>query len=529
MDTSPDSTSRGDQESQVNKLRTLLENSDARARRFEAIAEKMPSLVWIKDREHRLIYCNPAFEEAFGIETGAWLNKSGWDLFPEEQARAIADNDSRVFASNIVLRIVETISFNGIEYHYLSYKFPLNDGPQQYIAGVSIDISTQVETEQRLREEIRSNENIIRTRDRLMSVLAHDVRTPIFTMGQLAELLFEKHHNLSPGELEDNLKGIQTTANSILGTIEQLLTWAKTQQEKIRARHKAITPFRSIEIARGLLAQSAALKEIRIDNKVDPDLRVVGDAELFETVVRNLLSNALKYSPRGGSIRIEQKLEDDYGVISIIDRGRGIDETRLEQIRRGERLKSTPGTEHEAGSGLGLMMCREFIAKQSGTLDVSSEPGKGTRVSVSLPLIDKDSELYQLIYISRCQRNYNATQLRAMADNFREFNQHNHVTGVLAHIPGRFLQIIEGHRLILDSLYEAIGQDSRHSECILLHREPAEHRLFPDWHMDPFRPADGGASAEIQFDEFIACRSSFPDDPVLGLLKSYLSAAMIEA
>ena len=122
---------------------------------LEGLLEHSPTLNWMKDDQHRMIYMNPAFEAAFSIDRAEWMHKSGWDLFPEHMAKAMAENDSRVQRTLVAEQVTETVLSSGRPVHYLSWKVPLPqpDG-RVFLGGISIEIADQVEAERALTEAV---------------------------------------------------------------------------------------------------------------------------------------------------------------------------------------------------------------------------------------------------------------------------------------------------------------------------------------------------------------------------------------
>lgn len=169
--------------------------------------------------------------------------------------------------------------------------------------------------------------------------------------------------------------------------LENLLTWAKAQMRKIE-----FTPFIQpiygvVEQNVKLFHQTAKNKEIQINNLVPNELLAYFDTNLIDTVIRNLLSNAIKFTPHYGTVLIgaDDNFDENYIVVFVKDNGVGVEKERLEKLFEMSKARSTQGTAGERGSGLGLLLCKEFVEISGGQIWAESEPNKGTVIYFTLP------------------------------------------------------------------------------------------------------------------------------------------------
>jgi two-component system, sensor histidine kinase and response regulator len=167
--------------------------------------------------------------------------------------------------------------------------------------------------------------------------------------------------------------------------LENLLTWSRAQRQKITITPQKIAVHFIVEKCFGLLIQNAIQKEIRLKNLLPPETVIYADEEMITTIIRNLVSNAIKFTNRGGTITVAAKTENGEVTISVSDTGIGIPKDKITQLFHPDVNNSSPGTEGEQGTGLGLIICKDFAEKNKGEIRVESETGKGTVFYLSLP------------------------------------------------------------------------------------------------------------------------------------------------
>ncbi len=224
------------------------------------------------------------------------------------------------------------------------------------------------------------------TKDRLFSIIGHDLRGPIGGFKQLIDFLISDFDLNETETLSEILQSAQGTATTTYDLLENLLLWAKSLQNNItfspvNCNLNEITTKTII-----LLQEVANQKEIMIHNKTPENQSVYADVNMLTTVIRNLISNAIKFTPNNKSITISINKDENYWVISIKDEGIGISPNDIKKIFNPNINFTTYGTNLEKGSGLGLMLCQEFIEKHGGKIWIESELGKGSDFKFMLPL-----------------------------------------------------------------------------------------------------------------------------------------------
>jgi signal transduction histidine kinase len=222
-------------------------------------------------------------------------------------------------------------------------------------------------------------------KDKLLSIIAHDLRNPFSVLITFSKLLLDTIDDFSKDDILNYLNTFYQTSKQGYNLLDNLLNWSKSQTGKMEIVSEILNLKDLVEENITLLYSQANSKKISMINKVPEDLKGVADLNMILTVVRNLITNAIKFTPEGGKIEITGKSGKNYSEITIEDSGVGISAEDLDKIFRIEIKHSTPGTNDERGSGLGLVLCKEFVEKNFGILKATSEPGKGSKFSFTLP------------------------------------------------------------------------------------------------------------------------------------------------
>jgi len=237
------------------------------------------------------------------------------------------------------------------------------------------EIQSQAEMLEEQKEKLKL---LNQAKDKMFSIIAHDLRSPFSNFKSLLEIMVNHPDRFDNERKERSLANLLELANSTHDLLENLLTWAGNQQEVINFEPKKVQVSQIIgEIIR-LIKPNLERKNIDIFNTIDPQCELYADSNMVKTIFRNLLNNAVKYTPHGGEVTIRMEHINEFIEFAIQDTGVGIPSDRIPKLfSLGEHF-TTPGTDNEAGSGLGLMLCKDFVEKNNGKIWVESEPGKGS-------------------------------------------------------------------------------------------------------------------------------------------------------
>jgi len=365
------------------RVEDLLQHSEER---YRAIIDNLGEGIGFVNSGEQFEFVNSAAEKIFGVGPGKLVgmsldqlvSKDQYDLIQKETAlRAKGINNEyeiEIIRSNGEKRTVFVTAVGKTD----------RDGHLLGTYGVFSDITDRKKVEIDIRE---ANEELVKInseKDKFFSIIAHDLRGPFNGFLGLTRIMAEG----SPGYDESQKMAIQLqkSATKLFRLLENLLHWSQMQQG-IFPFNPAATRLKPVvnEII-SLAEESANFKNISISNDIPGDMVVFADNAMLQTVIRNLLSNAVKFTPRGGKISISAKVEkDELVTISVMDSGIGMDTNMVNNLFSLNAQTNREGTEKESSSGLGLLLCKEFVEKQGGKLWVESEVGKGSACCFTIP------------------------------------------------------------------------------------------------------------------------------------------------
>jgi len=221
-------------------------------------------------------------------------------------------------------------------------------------------------------------------KDKLFSIIAHDLKNPFNSIIGLSDLLVDHSEELEEKEKGEFLVSIQQTSKNAFQLLENLLGWAMSELKKIPFNPGPTEPSQLIESSIQLIHLSARNKNITLVNRVPEQIRVTADKNMLATIFRNLITNAVKYSYPGGTVEVSHSLQPGKHVFLVSDRGVGMTPEQKEKLFN-LGCTSTFGTNNEKGTGLGLILCKEFVEKHGGQIWVDTEPGKGSTFNFTIP------------------------------------------------------------------------------------------------------------------------------------------------
>ena len=241
----------------------------------------------------------------------------------------------------------------------------------------------------RLREMNRIEEQLAElnaTKDKFFSIIAHDLRGPLSAIISLSELLRDNRDDLSEKQVAEIINNQYDVSWQSLKLLDNLIKWAQLQTGRLVPYPKNFDLHELINDLIDFSAPVAEEKNISLHIKNCQELEVYADEDMIRTVMINLINNAIKFTSPGGSVTVSCKTTSENVLISVEDTGVGIDEARLKTLFLIDQSISTDGTANEKGTGLGLILCKEFVEKNNGTITASSTPGVGSRFTFKLPL-----------------------------------------------------------------------------------------------------------------------------------------------
>ncbi len=225
------------------------------------------------------------------------------------------------------------------------------------------------------------------SKDKFFSIIAHDLKNPFNAIIGFSEMLNEELNSDQSSRSHEYAHLINVSAVQTLKLLENLLEWAKSQRGKISFDPQQLAVNELVEEELLLLKDMAIGKNIQLNNLINTQLTVMADRNMLKTVLRNLISNAIKFTYRNGKVEVKASVNNDMVEIAVCDNGMGMSEVTRAQLFRIDANVSSKGTENEKGTGLGLFLCKEFVEKHGGKIWAESEQGKGSVFHFKLPSI----------------------------------------------------------------------------------------------------------------------------------------------
>ena len=228
-------------------------------------------------------------------------------------------------------------------------------------------------------------------KDKFFSIIAHDLRNPLGALRELPQIIIENIEHYNTEELIRMVSMQRDAAKNIFALLDNLLTWSRIQRGLIELKAQRLDLKEIVGRNMSLMQMNAEQKGIALSSSVPEECVVHADYKMIDTVLRNLITNAIKFTKSGGSIEISAVRKESRIVISVQDSGIGISENNLSKLFRIDSHYKKTGTANERGTGLGLILCKEFVEQNGGSIWAESEYGKGSTFSVSLPAEESDS------------------------------------------------------------------------------------------------------------------------------------------
>lgn len=371
---------------------------------------------------------NPAFEKLTGLKLERILNHTILESIPEIKNDrfdwisfygSIALNNgsfSFIQYSETLKRWYKVTAFSIEKFYFSTFFFDIT---QEYAKLLEIQQKEQVaeqyfEETQKLAEDLALSKGVLeealfeknmllyelsetkerleeanREKDKLFSIIAHDLKSPFSGFLGIANLLSTDIESFTKEELVGVAKSLKQSAENVYKLIENLLEWSRLQRGLIPFQLENCNLFSIVEQIYSLQKSNLEYKQIKFSNNIFKDLEVKIDINMISTVFRNLISNAIKFTPKGGEITIRSKLDEKEICISIQDNGIGIPKEMLPILFKLGHKTSRPGTDGESSTGLGLILCKEYVEKHNGKIWVESEEGKGSTFYFTLPIDQK--------------------------------------------------------------------------------------------------------------------------------------------
>lgn len=360
--------------------------------RFRSIVENLGEGVGIIDDNYVFDFCNHAAESIVGVDEGGLNDRSIFDFMDIKQQARLRKNYAE-WARN-ELNTIEVIidRVNGQKCSLLVTSAPrVNEfGERDGAYCVFRDISELKKNEEIIKHQNEELHSLNQQKDQIISIIAHDLRSPFYAFLGLTDVL---NKNVSTMPLEELKTVISTIRNSAIQTfnlLSNLLEWSRLNRDTVKPSMQTFVLNNTVSQCVEVATEMSVEKSINIENQIDPTIEVESDPYLLQIVVNNLLTNAIKFTRNGGHVRLwsEQYAPDEI-KISVSDNGIGMSEEMKNIVFEGNSKNNRIGTNGETSTGLGLILCKEFVERTNGKIWVESEEGKGSTFSFTMKLAEK--------------------------------------------------------------------------------------------------------------------------------------------
>jgi PAS domain S-box-containing protein len=367
-----------------------LETLDKEQYLMRTLMDNLPDHIYFKDLESRFIRVNIAQSKFLGLnDCDKAIGKSDYDFFTEAHARMAYDDEQTIIQTGQSMTKEERLVLaNSPDSWVYATKLPIRNKEGKIIG--TFGISREITERKLAEEEIKLKNELLQTinaeKDKFFSILAHDLKGPLSAFLGATQILAEEIQNMSFEEIKEITINMKESASNIYRLLENLLEWSRLKRGLLEFSPENLNVKQLIKTCIEVLKESARKKSIIIDYSFPDDIAVYADSRMMETVIRNLVSNAIKFTPIGGKVTVAAEKKSDQSIeIKIIDSGIGMTPELKGKLFLLNEKTSRKGTEGEPSTGLGLLLCKEFIGKHMGKIWVESEVGKGSVFSFILP------------------------------------------------------------------------------------------------------------------------------------------------
>jgi PAS domain S-box-containing protein len=353
---------------------------------LKLLMNSLPIIIAYIDKDLRYKLANNHFQTLHGIDPDEMIGKTvqevigddGWEIEKEKYFKALKGEK--------VVSVDKFTTKVGLFHWYQVTLIPhIEKGIVKGIFGLVVDLTDQKVMENKLLENEKSLTRTNATKDKFFSIIAHDLRSPISHLVGLSNLIDTSIQEKQYESVEEYRRLMHKASEETLDLINNLFEWSRSQRKEISFNPEMIDFPALVKHSIDLMMLAAEEKQITITADISDEVQLSADKEMIKTILRNLIFNAIKFTPKNGKIIVALTDMPNECLIRVIDNGVGISEDKVKKLFKISESISTNGTEKERGTGLGLILCDEFVKKHGGEISVKSEVSSGSIFEVKLP------------------------------------------------------------------------------------------------------------------------------------------------
>jgi PAS domain S-box-containing protein len=357
--------------------------------RFKNMANTAPVMIWIADVEGLFSFVNKVWLDYTGEEIGNQLGINWLNNVQPDDLENLMDKYRKA---------LKTKKPFSAEFRFKdkkhNYEWMLMKGTPQYtnenmymgFIGSCISIDDQKEFEAKISNLNEELVKTIATKDKFFSIISHDLRSPLSGLMGILDILQTEYESLDEKEIKEFISHATVASKTTFSLMENLLEWSRIQTGTIKYQPKRLKIQQVVQNMVSLYEQNLKSKQIELYNRIKPEVFVQADKSMIETVLRNLISNSIKFTDPGGKITVSAETNNDMVIVQVQDSGIGIAKESITKLFRVDSGFSTKGTTDESGNGLGLIICKELVEKQNGKIWVESKKDEGSTFYFSVPV-----------------------------------------------------------------------------------------------------------------------------------------------
>jgi len=345
---------------------------------FEEFMENSPLLAWVADAEGTIHYMNERYLKSFEFTENA-IGKNMLELYPKEIAETSMANNKLILETGNVFEAIEKGVNPAQPKTFKTIKFPIRYKEHNMVAAWAVDITDQIAAQENL---LQLNQH----KNKLVSIIAHDLRAPLGINASFLKTIISEYDTYDSKELLDSIKIISKSFSQCYELVDELLRWGRTQLEHIRFNPLPVSVQTEILKVTENLWDQVTKKNIKFETELNYCGEIFADADMFAIVLRNFVTNAIKFSHANSVIKITTGLIDDKVRVSVIDSGVGMNNELVQKLLDKLNYESSFGTKGEKGTGLGLVIAKDYIEQNGGKLGIESKEGEGSTFYFTVPL-----------------------------------------------------------------------------------------------------------------------------------------------
>ncbi|KAB2909778.1 MAG: PAS domain S-box protein [Ignavibacteriales bacterium] len=353
--------------------------------KYQALIENLNEMVYAVDRKGNILYVSPSVRR-YGYDPESLIGKNVYFLMHQDDIAKFKSMVLEIIRGKIFTVTVRLYDRNRAIHWFQTSNTIRKEGDRLVLYGALTDITERIKIEKDLEISRQKLMEANKTKDNFFSILAHDLKSPFTGILGFSEFLVNDIDELTRDDIIDFAGRINSASKAILELLNNLLDWSRIQSDRLEFSPTKVNVDRLMFNINNVLVPTTYQKNLEYLTEIEENIDVYADKSMLETILRNLISNAVKFTPKDGSIIVSGEKEGEFFRFTVSDSGVGMSPETIEKLYDVNVLMTKLSTENEKGTGLGFILCNEFVKRHGGTLTVESIEGEGSTFSFTIPL-----------------------------------------------------------------------------------------------------------------------------------------------